>query len=150
MEGRDVVDRRQTFLDLLTHRFGKLGEVLSMMLVLFDYQIHGGDRVELLEQLEHVLSKQHAGRIRIDLLFLVGQSDLQVFVEIGGLLEFDDQKEVLSVEPKRDVNEATDVIRVTSTLVFDPKPMCGSSNKTRTCAVPRSSTPNTSRTSSCS
>ena len=62
-----------------------------MMLVLFDYQIHGGDRVELLEQLEHVLSKQHAGRIRIDLLFLVGQSDLQVFVEIGGLLEFDDQ-----------------------------------------------------------
>ena len=34
VERRNVVDRRQTFLDLLTHRFGKLREILSMMLVL--------------------------------------------------------------------------------------------------------------------
>ena len=76
----------------------------------------------MLEQLKHVLSKQHAGRIRIDFLLLVGESDLEIFVKIGGLLELDHQKEILSIEMKRDVHKSTDIIRVTSSLVFDSKP----------------------------
>ena len=76
----------------------------------------------MLEQLEHVLSKQHAGRIRIHLLLLISQSDLEIFVKIGGLLELYHQKEILSIEMKRDVHESTDIIRVTSSLVFDSKP----------------------------
>lgn len=75
----------------------------------------------MLEQLQHILANQHTGRIRIDLFFSVGESDLQVSVEINGLFKLDYEKEILPVELKRDVNKSAHIVCVTPTLVLDAK-----------------------------